>query len=104
MAKTIDFYFTPISPWTYLGMPRFRALAAKHGAAVNYKPVDMGPLFASAGVTGSKKEVSYCEVGLQASYTYFLARYLGIDAAMYDGSYNEWSSAKQPVVRGDSPR
>jgi thiosulfate/3-mercaptopyruvate sulfurtransferase len=61
-------------------------------------------LFASAGVTGNKKAVSYCEVGLQASYTYFLARYLGIAAAMYDGSYNEWSSAKLPVVRGDSPR
>ena len=67
-------------------------------------PQQLRQLFASTGVTGSKKEVSYCEVGLQASYTYFLARYLGIDAAMYDGSYNEWSSAKQPVVRGDSPR
>ena len=67
-------------------------------------PQQIRQLFASAGVTGNKKEVSYCEVGLQASYTYFLARYLGIDAAMYDGSYNEWSSAKQPVVRGDSPR
>ena len=33
-----------------------------------------------------------------------LARYLGIAAAMYDGSYNEWSDAKQPVVRGDSPQ
>ena len=67
-------------------------------------PQQLRQLFTSAGVTGSKKEVSYCEVGLQASYTYFLARYLGINAAMYDGSYNEWSSAKQPVVRGDSPR
>lgn len=67
-------------------------------------PQQLRQLFASAGVTGSKKEVSYCEVGLQASYTYFLARYLGIDAAMYDGSYKEWSSAKQPVVRGDAPR
>jgi len=54
-------------------------------------------------VTGNKKAVSYCEVGLQASYVYLLARYLGLDAAMYDGSYNEWSDAKQPVVRGDNP-
>jgi thiosulfate/3-mercaptopyruvate sulfurtransferase len=67
-------------------------------------PQQIRQLFASAGVTGNKKEVSYCEVGLQASYTYFLARYLGIDATMYDGSYDEWSSAKQPVVHGDSPR
>ena len=65
-------------------------------------PEQIRQLFTAAGVTGKKKAVSYCEVGLQASYVYMLARYLGFDAAMYDGSYSEWSDAKQPVVRGDS--
>lgn len=54
MSKTVDFYFTPVSPWTYLGMARFRAITAKHGAVVRYKPVDMGPLFASVGVKALK--------------------------------------------------
>ena len=67
-------------------------------------PEELRQKFAAAGVTQGKKVISYCEVGYQASYTYFLARYLGYPAAMYDGSYNEWSGAKQPVVRGDSPR
>lgn len=67
-------------------------------------PEELRQLFVAAGVTGKKKAVSYCEVGLQASYVYMLARYLGFEAAMYDGSYNEWSDAKQPVVRGDSPQ
>jgi len=67
-------------------------------------PDEIRRLFAAAGVTGKKKAVSYCEVGYQATYIYMLARYVGIDAAMYDGSYNEWSDAKQPVIRGDSPR
>ena len=67
-------------------------------------PEEIRQLFIAAGVTGEKKAVSYCEVGYQATYVYMLARYLGIDAAMYDGSYNEWSDAKQPVVRGDSPQ
>lgn len=67
-------------------------------------PDQIRQLFAAAGITGKTKAVSYCEVGLQASYVYMLARYLGFDAAMYDGSYNEWSEAKQPVVRGDSPQ
>ncbi len=67
-------------------------------------PQELRQKFNSAGATQGKKVVSYCEVGLQASYTYFLARYLGYDAEMYDGSYSEWSAAKQPVVRGDSPR
>ena len=66
-------------------------------------PEQIRQLFTAAGVTGNKKAVSYCEIGLQASYVYLLARYLGFDAAMYDGSYSEWSKAKQPVVRGDSP-
>ena len=67
-------------------------------------PQELKKMLADRGVAPGKKIVSYCEVGWQASYTYFLARYLGFDAAMYDGSYNEWSTAKQPVVRGDSPR
>ena len=67
-------------------------------------PDQLRQLFTAAGVTGKKKALSYCEVGLQASYVYMLARYLGYDAAMYDGSYREWSDAKQPVVRGDSPQ
>ena len=67
-------------------------------------PEQLRQMFTAAGVTGKKKAISYCEVGLQASYVYFLARYLGLDAAMYDGSFREWSDAKQPEVRGDSPR
>lgn len=66
-------------------------------------PQQLRQQFEALGVTPNKKVVSYCEVGYQASYTYFLARYLGYDAAMYDGSYSEWNGAKQPVVRGDSP-
>lgn len=67
-------------------------------------PQELKQKFDVVGVTPGKKIVSYCEVGLQASYTYFLARYLGYAAEMYDGSYSEWSAAKEPVVRGDSPR
>lgn len=67
-------------------------------------PQELKKMLADRGVASGKKIVSYCEVGWQASYTYFLARYLGFDAAMYDGSYNEWTAAKQPVVRGDSAR
>ena len=67
-------------------------------------PAELRKLFDEAGAGKRKKVVSYCEIGWQASYTYFLARYLGYDAAMYDGSYAERSAAKQPVVRGTSAR
>jgi 2-hydroxychromene-2-carboxylate isomerase len=47
--KTIDYYLSPASPWTYLGHARFADIAKKHGAAVNVKPVDFGVIFPQSG-------------------------------------------------------
>jgi len=47
--KTIDYYLSPASPWTYLGHARFVEIARKHGAAVNAKPVDFGVIFPQSG-------------------------------------------------------
>jgi 2-hydroxychromene-2-carboxylate isomerase len=49
MTKTIDYYFTPVSPWSYLGHARFVALAAKHGAQIALMPVDLGRIFPISG-------------------------------------------------------
>lgn len=49
MNKVIDYYFAPISPFMYLGHDRFVALAAKHGAAIVVKPVDLGAVFPVSG-------------------------------------------------------
>jgi 2-hydroxychromene-2-carboxylate isomerase len=49
MAKTIEYYFTPVSPYAYLGHERLVALARKHGASVNVKPVDLGKVLAVSG-------------------------------------------------------
>jgi len=42
MALTIDYYFAPNSPWTYLGHERFAQIAAAAGAGINVLPVDLG--------------------------------------------------------------
>ncbi len=42
MARTVDYYFAPQSPWTYLGHARFVALARAAGATVRVLPVDLG--------------------------------------------------------------
>ncbi len=39
--RIVDYYFSPSSPWTYLGHARFLALAARHGARINVRPVDL---------------------------------------------------------------
>ena len=49
MAKLIDYYFTPVSPWTYLGHDRFVEIASKHAAAISVKPVDYGRIFPASG-------------------------------------------------------
>ena len=41
-ATTIDYYFAPNSPWTYLGHQRFAEIAKAAGAKVNVLPVDLG--------------------------------------------------------------
>ena len=47
----IDYFFATISPFTYLAGGRFEAVAAKHGASVTYKPLDIMQLFARTGGT-----------------------------------------------------
>jgi thiosulfate/3-mercaptopyruvate sulfurtransferase len=44
--------------------------------------------------------VSYCMIGMRASVTYFVARHLGYDARMYDGSIVDWSRRRLPAVKG----
>ena len=49
MAKLVDYYFTPVSPYTYLGHERLREIAARHGATIAVKPVDYGRIFPVSG-------------------------------------------------------
>ncbi len=49
--------------------------------------------FLDAGATPGKSVVTYCRTGMQSSFAYFVAKYLGYDAAMYDGSVYEWVHA-----------
>ena len=49
MSKNVDYYMTPVSPWTYLGHDRFVALCARHGATIDLKPIDLGRIFPVSG-------------------------------------------------------
>ena len=42
MSTTVDYYFTPQSPWTYLGHERFAQIARAAGARVRVLPMDLG--------------------------------------------------------------
>jgi len=76
----------------------------------NKNPVLLPPdklreLFASRGIKPGQKLVTYCEVGLQASHDYFIARYLGYNAAVYVGSIHQWDMVNHlPLIKGKSLR
>ena len=49
MSKHIDYYFTLISPFTYLGSTRLEEIARKHNAEVRVLPVNYGAIFPKTG-------------------------------------------------------
>ncbi|HEV2825993.1 MAG TPA: sulfurtransferase [Pyrinomonadaceae bacterium] len=71
-----------------------------------FKSVEMlRQLFNSAGVKSDDSITTYCHIGQQASLLYFIARYLGYDAHLYDGSFEDWSKRPElPVVTSSAPQ
>jgi thiosulfate/3-mercaptopyruvate sulfurtransferase len=56
--------------------------------------------FEAIGATKGTPVVSYCMVGMRASVTYFVARHLGYDSRLYDGSIVDWTRRKLPARTG----
>ncbi len=50
----IDYFFSTLSPYAYLAGHRMEEVAARHGATVTYKPLDIMALFARTGGTAPK--------------------------------------------------
>lgn len=50
----IDYYFSTLSPYTYLAQTRLETIVAKHGATLTYKPMDIITLFGRTGGTSPK--------------------------------------------------
>jgi len=101
-------------PKVYTGEAERAGISAGHieGAANVYyndlldtngklKPVaELQKMFTSAGIKSGDQVVSYCFIGQQASALYTVARYLGYDARLYDGSMDEWTKHPElPVER-----
>ncbi|NND49845.1 MAG: 2-hydroxychromene-2-carboxylate isomerase [Rhizobiales bacterium] len=49
MPRSIEFYFSMVSPWAYVGDKVFNEIVARHGVAVSYKPVRLPALFSETG-------------------------------------------------------
>ena len=49
MSKTIDYYLSLISPYTYLGDALVTEIAARHGAEIRRKPMELAKIFPETG-------------------------------------------------------
>lgn len=49
MPPVIDYYYSVLSTWTYMGCHAFADLVAKHGATVNHKPMNLLSVFKVSG-------------------------------------------------------
>jgi thiosulfate/3-mercaptopyruvate sulfurtransferase len=61
-------------------------------------------LFHDAGAASDRDLVLYCTIGLRAAHLYFVARYLGYNPRLYDGSIEAWSRRPDlPLHTGERP-
>ncbi|HSL71087.1 MAG TPA: rhodanese-like domain-containing protein [Longimicrobiales bacterium] len=56
-------------------------------------------LFQEAGVDPGDTIVAYCRTGGQSSFLYAVARHLGYNVRLYDGSFIDWNRTDYPVAR-----
>ena len=79
--------------------------AAADGA---FRPADeLRRLYEKSGITSDQEVVAYCRLGVRASYSWFVLKYLlGYERVRnYDGSWTEWgNSIGVPIEVGDKTR
>jgi 2-hydroxychromene-2-carboxylate isomerase len=49
MSRRIDYYFSLVSPWTYIGHRLFLDIAHRHDVSIVYKPVLLNEVFSQTG-------------------------------------------------------
>jgi thiosulfate/3-mercaptopyruvate sulfurtransferase len=105
-ARNSGFYYDS----TDNGMPRGGHIAGAgtipfvdlvDSASARFKSkAELSRMFAAQGVRPGATIISYCHIGQQGSLLYFAARYLGYEARLYDGSFQDWSAHAELPVEG----
>jgi thiosulfate/3-mercaptopyruvate sulfurtransferase len=56
-------------------------------------------MYSSLNTKSDQPLVTYCRTGMQSSFDYFVAKYLGYEPSMYDASFFEWSKKDLPAEK-----
>ena len=85
----------------FLAMPT----ADNLGADGRFLPADaLRARFAALGVDAAHPVAAYCGSGVTAAHEVAALAIAGIDAALYPGSFSQWSNRpERPVVTGPQP-
>ena len=65
MHRSVDYYFSLVSPWAYIGHATFMNLTQRHSLDVNFKPVSLPTIFAETAAcpsTSARQRVSAIEL------------------------------------------
>src|SRR3954465_250392 len=60
-------------------------------------PAELRRMYSELNAKADQPLVTYCRTGMQSSFDYFVAKYLGYDPSMYDASFFEWSKNDLPA-------
>ena len=74
------------------------------GSSVLVSPVMPFQLYEGLGVSAQRTTGVYCGAGISAAHVVLALQCIGVEAAMYPGSWSAWSShVERPVTRGFKP-
>jgi thiosulfate/3-mercaptopyruvate sulfurtransferase len=59
--------------------------------------MELRQMYEELNATAGQPLVTYCRTGMQSSFDYFVAKYLGYEPSMYDASFYEWSRKELPA-------
>lgn len=63
---------------------------------------ELRKMYTDAHAVAGRPLVTYCRTGMQSSFDYFVAKYLGYEPSMYDASFYEWSVKGLPAETSPS--
>lgn len=73
----------------------FTAITGEDGKLKS--PEELRQMFTAAGYKPGDHVIAYCHIGIQGTAVVFAARTLGIDARLYDGSFQDWVKRGLPI-------
>jgi thiosulfate/3-mercaptopyruvate sulfurtransferase len=90
-------------------IPNARSLYWKRNIESPQNPIlrrdsELRAMYEEVGASAGRPVITYCRTGMQSSFDYFVARYLGYKPRMYSGSFLDWTRRGLPVEQQGNAR